>query len=186
MHKALLDWGPILVFFVAFKFEGIYAATALSILVSLGLMAWVRSRGHAIEKMQWVGLGLIVVFGGLTLILQDERFIKLKPSLLYGASALVLLVPQLLGRAIVLKSLLGEKLDLPEATWRGLNLAWAGFFAFMACLNFWVASHFSTDTWVDFKLFGGMGLLLAFVIVQSWFISRQQAKQPAEPSESSE
>lgn len=176
MHKALLDWGPILVFFIAFKLEGIYVATALSIVVSLLLMAWVRSRGHAIEKMQWVGLGLIVVFGGLTLLLQDERFIKWKPTLLYGISALVLFVPQVLGRAIVLKSLLGEKLELPDAQWRGLNLAWAGFFAFMAILNLWVAQQFSTDIWVDFKLFGGIGLLLAFVLAQSWVLSRLASK----------
>jgi len=174
MMKLLFDWAPLVVFFVAFKLEGIYVATGLSILTSLVFMAYMRLKRMPIDKMQWLSLGLIVVFGGLTLVLQDERFIKLKPTLLYGASALALLIPQLLGRTLLLRSLLGDKIELSDKAWRAVNLSWVAFFALMASLNLWVAYEFSTEVWVEVKVFGGIGLLLLFVLAQSVLIARLQ------------
>jgi intracellular septation protein len=131
-----------------------------------------------IDKMQWLSLGLIVVFGGATLLLQDERFIKLKPSLLYGLFGLGLLIPQLFMGTRLIEKLLADKLQLPEAAWARLNGAWGLFFLFMAGLNLYVAAAFSTDTWVDFKLFGTMGLMLVFVLAQGVYISRFQPQDP--------
>jgi intracellular septation protein len=170
--KFLADWGAIVVFFVTYKLVDLYWATALAVLVSMLMIGLMRMRGMPIDRMQWISLGLITVFGGLTLLLQDERFIKAKPTLLYGLSALVFLIPQLLGKALVLKSLLGEKIQMPDSAWRRLNLAWVVFFVVMAVLNAWVATTFSTDVWVDFKLFGTLGLMILFIIGQTIYMTR--------------
>ncbi|MFZ9757643.1 MAG: septation protein A, partial [Burkholderiaceae bacterium] len=140
--------------------------------LSVLFIALMRIKGQAIDRMQWISLALIVVFGGATLVLHDEQFIKLKPTILYGAFCLVFLLPQLLGKALVIEKMLGQKVELPGSVWQRLNTAWAIFFAGMAVLNWWVAQAFSTDTWVNFKLFGGIGLTLAFVLAQGVYMSR--------------
>ncbi|MFM1928372.1 MAG: hypothetical protein RIR28_955 [Pseudomonadota bacterium] len=178
MTKLLADWLPIILFFVAYKLADLYVATAVAIVASALLMGWMRIRGLPIDKMQWLSLGLIVVFGGATLLLQDERFIKLKPSLLYGLFGLGLLIPQLFMGTRLIEKLLAEKVQLPEAAWARLNAAWGLFFLFMAGLNLYVAAAFSTDTWVDFKLFGTIGLMLLFVLAQGVYISRFQPQDP--------
>lgn len=178
MTKLLADWLPIILFFVAYKLADLYVATAVAIVASALLMGWMRLRGMPIDKMQWLSLGLIVVFGGATLLLQDERFIKLKPSLLYGLFGLGLLIPQLFMGTRLIEKLLADKVQLPEAAWARLNAAWGLFFLFMAALNLYVAAAFSTDTWVDFKLFGTIGLMLVFVLAQGVYISRFQPQDP--------
>ncbi|MEY3095371.1 MAG: septation protein A [Burkholderiaceae bacterium] len=178
MTKLLADWLPIILFFVAYKLADLYVATAVAIVASALLMGWMRIRGLPIDKMQWLSLGLIVVFGGATLLLQDERFIKLKPSLLYGLFGLGLLIPQLFMGTRLIEKLLADKVQLPEAAWARLNAAWGLFFLFMAGLNLYVAAAFSTDTWVDFKLFGTIGLMLLFVLAQGVYISRFQPQDP--------
>jgi intracellular septation protein len=178
MTKLLADWLPIILFFVAYKLADLYVATAVAIVASALLMGWMRIRGLPIDKMQWLSLGLIVVFGGATLLLQDERFIKLKPSLLYGLFGLGLLIPQLFMGTRLIEKLLADKVQLPEPAWARLNAAWGLFFLFMAGLNLYVAAAFSTDTWVDFKLFGTIGLMLVFVLAQGVYISRFQPQDP--------
>lgn len=178
MTKLLADWLPIILFFVAYKLADLYVATAVAIVASALLIGWMRIRGLPIDKMQWLSLGLIVVFGGATLLLQDERFIKLKPSLLYGLFGLGLLIPQLFMGTRLIEKLLADKVQLPEAAWARLNAAWGLFFLFMAGLNLYVAAAFSTDTWVDFKLFGTIGLMLLFVLAQGVYISRFQPQDP--------
>ena len=178
MIKLLADWLPIILFFVAYKLADLYVATAVAMVASALLMGWMRIRGMPIDKMQWLSLGLIVVFGGATLLLQDERFIKLKPSLLYGLFGLGLLIPQLFMGTRLIEKLLADKVQLPEAAWARLNAAWGLFFLFMAGLNLYVAAAFSTDTWVDFKLFGTIGLMLVFVLAQGVYISRFQPQDP--------
>jgi intracellular septation protein len=120
--------------------------------------------------MQWISLGLIVVFGGATLFLQDERFIKAKPSLLYGIFAIALLVPQIISKVHLIEKLLGGKVALPSAVWGRINAAWGLFFLGMALLNAWVAMQFSTDIWVDFKVFGTLLLTVVFVIAQAVYM----------------
>ena len=177
--KLLADWGALLVFFVVYKLADLYWATAAAVLVSVITIAIMKAKAMPIDRMQWIGLGLIVVFGGLTLLLQDETFIKAKPTLLYGLSALVFAVPQLLGKAILLRTLLGDKIRMPDFAWRRLNMAWAVFFAAMAVLNAWVAMSFATDVWVDFKLFGGIGLMAIFIVGQTVYMTRHGETEAA-------
>lgn len=170
--KLLIDFFPIILFFVAFKVWGIYAATAVAIAATVLQIAYLRFRNGRVEPMQWVSLGVIVLFGGATLLAESETFIKWKPTVLYWLMGGALLFGQLIFRKNLLRSVMGAQLQLPEAVWLRLNWAWTGFFAVMGALNLWIAFHFDTDTWVNFKLFGGMGLMLVFVVAQALYLSR--------------
>ncbi|WP_159915537.1 septation protein A [Pantoea sp. 18069] len=170
--KLLIDFFPIILFFVAFKVWGIYAATAVAIVATVLQIAYLRLRNGRVEPMQWVSLGVIVLFGGATLLAESETFIKWKPTVLYWLMGGALLVGQLLFRKNLLRSIMGAQLQLPDPVWLKLNWAWAAFFAAMGALNLWIAFHFDTDTWVNFKLFGGMGLMLVFVVAQALYLSR--------------
>jgi intracellular septation protein len=170
--KLLLDFFPIILFFVAFKVWGIYEATAVAIVATVAQIAWFRWSTGKVEPMQWMSLGVIVLFGGATIALQNETFIKWKPTVLYWLMGGVLLVGQLVFRKNLLKSLMGAQMTLPEPAWRLLNWSWSAFFVFMGVLNLWVAYTFDTDTWVNFKMFGGLGLMVVFVIAQAVYLSR--------------
>jgi intracellular septation protein len=170
--KLLIDFFPIILFFVAFKVWGIYVATGVAIAATVVQIAYLRHKHGKVEPMQWMGLGVIVVFGGATLLAHSETFIKWKPTVLYWLMGSALLIGQLVFRRNFIKSLMGAQIELPETAWKGLNWAWTGFFAAMGVLNLWVAYTFSTDAWVNFKLFGGLGLMLAFVLAQAAFLSR--------------
>jgi intracellular septation protein len=154
-------------------------ATAVAIAASVAQIGWLWLRRRKIDAMLWVSLAIIVVFGGATLLLHDETFIKWKPTVLYWMFASVLSVSALFFRKNLIRAMLGEQIQLPDPAWNKLNFSWAGFFAGMGFLNLYVAFNFSTDTWVDFKLFGGMGLMLAFVIAQGLFLAKY-----VEPKES--
>jgi len=130
-----------------------------------------------VEPMQWASLGIIVVFGGMTLLFHDETFIKWKPTVLYGLFAAALLLTQPLTGKQPLKAMMGGQLDLPEPVWSRLTLAWVAFFVAMAALNLLVAYRFSLDAWVNFKLFGSLGLTFAFVLLQGLWLSRH-LKEP--------
>ena len=170
--KLLFDLLPVLLFFAAYKTTDIYVATAVAIAASLGQIGWLRLRRQPIEPMQWTSLGIIVVFGGMTLFLRDETFIKWKPTVLYGAFAAALLGARLLRGRNLIQLMLGKQIRLPEPIWTRLNHAWTGFFVLQAVLNLWVAYGFSTDTWVNFKLFGSLGLTVGFVILQALWLGR--------------
>jgi intracellular septation protein len=123
--------------------------------------------------MMWISLAIIVVFGGATQALQDETFIKWKPTVLYWLFGGVLAAAELAFRKNLIRTLLEpQQLSMPDGAWKKLNWSWIAFFAFMGVLNLYVAFNFSTDAWVNFKLFGGMGLMLLFVILQALFLSR--------------
>ena len=170
--KFLFDLFPVILFFVAFKVFDIYIATAVVIVATMAQIGWVWHRHGKVDTMLWVSLGLVVVFGGATLILHDETFIKWKPTILYWLFALTLLgSAQFFGKNLI-RAMLDQQLGLPEALWPRLNYAWIGFFAVMGALNIWVAFSFSTDTWVSFKLFGGMGLMLVFIILQGLMLAK--------------
>ena len=170
--KLLLDFFPILLFFGAFKIWGIFVATTVAIVATLLQLAWMRYSTGRTEPMQWLSLGVIVVSGGATLIAQDETFIKWKPTVLYWAMGGALLVGQVFFRRNWLQSLMKSQMALPDHAWRVMLWSWCGFFAVMGVLNIWVAYHFDTDTWVNFKLFGGMGLMLVFVLAQAMYLGR--------------
>ena len=170
--KLLIDFFPIILFFVAFKVWGIYAATGVAIVATIAQIAYLRFKHGKVEPMQWVSLGVIVLFGGATLLAHDDNFIKWKPTVLYWLMGGALLFGQLIFKKNLLRSVMGAQLQLPGTIWLKLNWAWTAFFAAMGALNLWVAFNFDTDAWVNFKLFGGMGLMVAFVIAQAIYMSR--------------
>ncbi len=170
--KLLIDFFPIILFFAAFKVWGIYVATAVTIAATAAQIAYLRIRHGKVEPMQWVSLGVIIVFGGATLLSHSDTFIKWKPTVLYWLMGCALAVGQLVFRKNLIRSVMGGQMELPEPVWRTLQWSWAGFFAVMGLLNLWVAHRFDTDTWVNFKLFGGMGLMVVFVVLQALYISR--------------
>ena len=170
--KFLFDLLPVIVFFAAFKLADIYVATAAAIAATFLQVGWLKLRRKPIDTMLWASLGLIVIFGGATLLLQDETFIKWKPTVLYWLFAVVLAGAALFFRRNLIRTMFAAQVDLPDPVWTKLNWSWVGFFAFMGAANLYVALSFPTDFWVNFKLFGGTGLMLLFVVGQAVFLSR--------------
>jgi intracellular septation protein len=199
--KLIFDFLPIILFFGTFKFaegrkEGaaqfasdhlgfmvnggvvgtgeapVLLATMVVILATLAQVAFLLARGKKIDMMLWVSLGLVTVLGGATIWFHNETFIKWKPSVLYWVMGLAFWISQVLFRRNLLQVLIGAELQLPATVWQRLNFAWIAFFAFMGLANIYVAYSFSTDAWVNFKLFGGIGLMLVFTVAQGVYISR--------------
>ncbi|MBI4937664.1 MAG: septation protein A [Nitrosomonadales bacterium] len=170
--KLLFDLFPVILFFAAFKLFGIFAATAAAIAATIAQVAWTKWRHGKVDTMLWVSFGIIAVFGGATLLLHDETFIKWKPTILYWVFAAVLIFSDLLFKKNLMRALLHEKLALPHRIWSHVNLSWALFFAVLGALNLYVAFNFSTDAWVNFKLFGATGLMLVFVLLQGMALAK--------------
>jgi intracellular septation protein len=172
--KVLFDIFPVVLFFVAFKFGDIFIATGVAIAASFVQIGWLLARERKVDKMLWISLAIIVVTGGLTLLLHDETFIKWKPTVLYWAFAAGLGGSTLFFRKNLIRSLLAEQINAPDSVWRRINLSWIGFFVFMGFANLAVAFAFNlpTETWVNFKLFGGIGLMFVFALLQGWALSR--------------
>src|SRR3954469_18427505 len=169
--KFLFDLLPVGLFFVAILVWDIYVATAVAIAATIAQVAWLKIRKKKIEPMLWASLAIILVFGGLTLYLQDKTFILWKPTVLYWLFALVLAGAAALGRNLI-RAVLGEQMRLPEPVWARLNWSWVAFFVFMGIANLYVAFNYSEKVWATFKLFGGMGLMFLFVIGQSLVLAK--------------
>jgi intracellular septation protein len=211
--KLFFDFLPIVLFFGAFKFAEtrpdaaaafatehlgfavsggivgpeeapVLLATVVVIVATLAQVLFLLARGRKVDTMLWVSLGLVVVLGGATVWFRSETFIKWKPSALYWAMGMAFWLSQLIWRKNLLRALLGEQLELPDRIWHRLNFAWIAFFAMMGLLNLLVAYSFSTDTWVNFKLFGGIGLMLLFTLVQGWYLSRHLPRDSTLPASS--
>jgi intracellular septation protein len=178
--KLFLDFFPIALFFIAFKLAGIYVATGVAMAATLLQIAWLYFRHGKVEPMQWVSLGIITVFGGATLLTHDETFIKWKPTILYWLMGGALLLGQLFFKRNFLKNIMSAQLNLPDGIWRNLLLAWVAFFIAMGLVNLWVAFNFDTDTWVNYKLFGGMGLMLVFVVAQAVYLGKHIQPEDAD------
>jgi intracellular septation protein len=199
--KILFDFLPILLFFGTFKFterdaqgaadfatqhfgflvsggvvgpvEGpVMLATLVVIVATLAQIAFLLARGRKIDLMLWVSLGLVSVLGGATVWFHNETFIKWKPSVLYWAMGLSFWISRFVFHKNLLQTLIGEQLELPPEVWQRLSRAWIVFFGAMGLLNLGVAYSFSTATWVSFKLFGGLGLMLLFTLAQGVYLSR--------------
>jgi intracellular septation protein len=182
MKKFLFDLFPLILFFIAYRYADIYTATAVAIAASVAQFIWLRATGKRIEMTHWINLSVIVIFGGATLWLQSDVFIKWKPTVLYWLFGGALLGARyVLGRNLMRK-LLGGQLELSDALWDKLNLSWSLFFIVAGAVNLFVAfsGHFTESQWVNFKVFGLMGLLLVFVIAQSLWLGKhmQHAEQP--------
>ena len=175
--QLLADYFPLLLFFVAFKWQGIYVATAVAIAASVAQIAWFHWRGKT-SAVHWVSFVIIVIFGGATLLLQDETFIKWKPTVLYGLFGATLAGGKVFFQRDLMALLL-KNLTLPAAVWTRLTWSWVAFFAFMAMANWYVAFHFPTDTWVNFKVWGGIGLFLLFALVQGLVLARHMTEEPS-------
>jgi intracellular septation protein len=170
--KLLFDLFPVLLFFIAFKLYGIYAATAVAIGASFAQIGWLLLRKRKIDKMLWVSLGVITIFGGATLLFGNPTFIKWKPTVLYWLFAAILATGALVFRKNLVRSIMEKQVSLPDPVWNRLLASWIGFFAAMGALNLYVAYNYSLDAWVNFKLFGGMGLMFVFVLLQGLMLAR--------------
>ena len=168
--KALLDFLPIVLFFGAYKFYDIYVATAVLMAATVAQTALMYAIERKVTTMQRITLALILVFGALTLYLQDDRFIKWKPTVLYAAIAVALAVAVWVFKKSFLKAMLGAQIELPDRVWLRLNVAWIGYCLFMAVINAYVATVFSTEAWVDFKLWGYIFPVL-FLVGQGLYIA---------------
>lgn len=200
--KLLFDLFPVILFFIAYQFgsanpessqallnalgvhlggatkPGVFLATLVAILATVGQIVWVWARHRKVDTMLWVSFTLIVVFGGATLFLHDENFIKWKPTVLYWLFALALGLGPVFFERNIIRLMMEKQITLPDAIWGRLNLGWAGFFTFMGAANLYVAFSYPTDTWVNFKMFGTLGLMLGFIVLQSLYLSRHIKEQP--------
>ena len=202
--KFLFDFLPIVLFFGMFKYaEGhrewaasvasqflgfmvaggvvgtqeapVLLATVVVILATLLQVAWLMLRGKKVDTMLWVSLALVVLLGGATIYFHSENFIKWKPTVLYWLMAVSLLGGQIIFKKNGMQALMGEQIVLPPKVWAVVNLSWVAFFAVMGVLNLWVAYNYSTPVWVNFKLFGGLGLTMAFAVSQAVYLSKYSA-----------
>jgi intracellular septation protein len=181
--KILLDFLPVIVFFAVYKFTNdILLATAVLIPATLLQMLYSWKVQGKIEKMQLVTLVLVVLLGGATLAFQDKAFIQWKPTIVNWLFAVGFLATQFIGDKTVVERLMGSSMELHKAVWSRLNLAWVVFFVAVGIVNLYVAYNFSEEIWVDFKLFGMLGLTILFIILQGLYIAKH-AKEPEAPSE---
>ena len=209
--KFLFDFLPIALFFGMFKYaEGnkewaaatatqwlgfmvsggvvgvaeapVLLATVVVILATLAQILWLKGSGKKVDTMLWVSLALVTVLGSATIYFHSEAFIKWKPTVLYWVMGSALLFGQLVLKKNGIKALMGAQMSLPDAIWRRVNFSWVGFFALMGIVNLWVAFNFSTAAWVNFKLFGGLGLMIVFILAQGVYLNKHL--QPAPTPES--
>ena len=148
-------------------------ATVVVIVATLAQILWLKVSGRKVDTMLWISLALVTVLGGATIYFHSESFIKWKPTVLYWVMGGALLLGQLIFKKNGIKSIMGAQMRLPDATWRRVNYSWVAFFAAMGCLNLWVAFNFSTSAWVNFKLFGGMGLMFVFIMAQVLYLNKR-------------
>ena len=174
--NTLLEFLPIIAFFAVFKLiggtEAVYPATATAIGVAILVTAlhWLRHR--QVPKRQLLVLAMFIVMGGLTLAFHDPKFIQAKPTLISWITAAAFLGSQFIGQKTLVERAMGEAMKVAPEIWRRLNLIWVAFFVVLGALNLYVVANFSMETWVNFKLFGSTGLLVAFVIIQGIWLSR--------------
>ena len=180
--KLLFDFFPIVLFFLVYKMHddphrGFIVATMVIIVATAVqlLIMWLRER--RVEKMHVAVLAIVVVFGGITLALDDEIFFKWKPTVVNWLFAIVFLGSEYIGRKNLVRRLMDSKVTLPDPVWTRLNVSWVLFFTVCGGLNLYVVYNFDTDTWVDFKLFGLIGLTLLFVLAQGVYMMRHMPEQ---------
>jgi len=182
--KFLVDFFPILLFFIAYKAYDLYVATAVLIVATIAQVAYLWSKHKRVEKMHIITLVMVVLFGGLTLALQDDQFIKWKPTVINWLFAAAFLGSQFIGEKSFIERMLGASITMPKNAWIKLNFSWVIFFAALGIINLYVAFNFDTDTWVNFKMFGMMGLTFGFVLAQGIYLSRYMKQQEAQNEES--
>lgn len=169
----LFDFFPIVLFFVVFKFsKNLILATSIAIPATFTQLVWYRWKTGKYNKTQIVSFFSILLLGGATIFLENDLFIKWKPTVVYWLLALIILTSQFFGKKPIIKRLIEHSVELPQKTWQRLNLSWALFFTLMGIINIYVIYNFNTDTWVNFKLFGTLGLTLCFIIIQGIIMAK--------------
>lgn len=182
--QLLFDFFPVIAFFIAYKVAGIYVATAVIIVAVIAQVGVQWFRHQKISSMSLVSAALVLVFGGLTLLVHDKAFIQWKPTVVNWLFAAAFLGSQFIGGQPIVQRLLGSQVPLPSASWRRLNLGWVVFFVVMGAANLYVARNYSEATWVNFKLFGVLGLTLVFVLAQGAWIASKTDRTDASASDS--
>lgn len=183
--KQFIDFIPLLLFFIVFKLDprvvdiggheltvgGIYSATAMLIISSLVVYGTLFIKQRKLEKSQWLTLIACLVFGSLTLAFHSETFLKWKAPVVNWLFALAFIGSHFIGDSLLIKRIMGHALTLPEPVWTRLNIAWIAFFLFCGAANLFVAFTYQ-DYWVDFKVFGSLGMTLLFLVGQGIYLSR--------------
>ena len=209
--KFLFDLFPVILFFAVYKFgdsnqdwahnmaleylgplvaggavppaqSAILLATAVAIVATVLQVGYLLARGRKVDNMLWISLGVIVVAGGATIYFHDDLFIKWKPTILYWAFALALLVAQVFYKKNLMRSVMEANIKLPDPVWDKLGYVWILFFAGMGLLNLLVAFvifRLDTSAWVSFKLFGFTGIFFAFVVIQTMMLSKYIKEEDA-------
>lgn len=178
--KLLASFFPIILFFVVYKLYDIYMATAAAIAAAAVQTLWHWIQHRQLEKMHLITLAMLVVLGGMTIAFRDPTFIKWKPTVVNWLFGLAFLLSPLFGKPLT-ERLMGHAVEVPAMIWNQLNIAWAIFFIAVGFLNLYVAYNFEEETWVNFKLFGMLGLTFAFIIAQSFYMARHiQDEAPEE------
>jgi intracellular septation protein len=184
--QLLFDFFPVIAFFVAYKLADIYVATAVIIVAVIAQTAiqWVRHR--KVSTMALISGALVLVFGGLTLLIHDKAFIQWKVTVVNWLFAAGFLATHFFGERTLIERMLGENIKLEQPQWRKLNFAWTAFFLILGAANLYVAYNFSENVWVNFKMFGVLGLTLAFALLQGlWLASKMPPEGAAADATSS-
>lgn len=172
MIKLLLDFLPIGLFFAAYKFFNLMVATQVAIAASLVQLIWLRVATGKIQKVNLISFLSILILGSATLLLKNDIFVKWKPTVVYWSLAIGLLITQIVGKKPFIQRLGETSVNLPDRIWRQLNLGWSSFFLILGLINLYVVYNFSTTIWVNFKLFGTLGLTIIFIILQSIYMAK--------------
>jgi intracellular septation protein len=178
--KLLFDFLPILLFFIAYKINGIYVATAVAVIVSCLQVGFCWYKYRRIEHLHLITLLLIIILGGATLFLHNDLFIKWKPTIINWLFAVAFIGSQFIGDKPIIQRMLDSNVSLAPSIWKRLNISWTLFFLAMGIANLYVIYHFDTDTWVNFKLFGMLGLTVIFVLLQAIYLARHIEEKPHE------
>lgn len=178
--KLLFDLFPIVLFFIAYKMYDIYTATAVIIVASITQVLYFYIKNKRVEKMHIITLVLILVLGGLTLYFQDEDFIKWKPTIVNWGFALAFLGSHYIGKKPIIQRMMDQMIQLPEVVWGRLSWLWIAFFILSGATNLYVAFNYDTNTWVNFKLFGLMGMTIVFIVIQGIYINKYMQESESE------
>lgn len=170
--KQLLDFIPLIIFFAVFKLQDIYLATGALMAATVLQMIAIKYLYKKLERSHWITLILVLVFGSMTLFFHNEAFIKWKVTVLYAAFGAALWISQFVFSKPLIKQLLGKELVLPEPVWQKVNFAWGFFFFILGGLNVYIAFNLPTEVWVDFKVFGVLGMMVVFTLATGAYIYR--------------
>ena len=169
----LFDYFPIILFFVTFKLsQNLILATSITIPATFLQVLWYRLQKGHYNKVNVISFFSILILGGATILLKDDLFVKWKPTVVYWLLSIVIIISQFIGKKPIIRRLVENSIELPQKTWQHLNLSWGLFFAILGAINVYIIYNFDTDTWVNFKLFGTLGLTLIFVIIQSLVMAK--------------